>query len=97
MRSFMAAVVFVVGLVAGSCAEPEEEDLGTFPCGDEECDVRSEYCAIADSCDGSEGTRTCHPVPDACEGTATIGCLSQGGNGCGELEGGGIACSPSRG
>lgn len=97
MRGWMAAIAFGLGLVVGACAEPEEEDLGSFPCGNEDCDVRSEYCSVTDQCDGSQGQRSCQPVPDECNGMATTTCLSTGGLGCGEGEHGGISCSPSCG
>lgn len=97
MRLGMLSFALLLGLVVGACTDPEEEDLGTFLCGDVECDVRSEYCNINDQCDGTVGTQTCRPVPDECDGRATVGCLSGGGNGCAEVEEGGIACSPSCG
>ena len=97
MRLLIVSFALLLGLVAGACTAPEEEDLGTFLCGDEECDVRSELCSVDDPCDGSPGSRTCAPVPDECDGRATLACVSTGGNACSQDDEGGFTCSPSCG
>lgn len=43
------------------------------------------------------GAPTCQPVPDECDGRATLECVSVGGLGCSEGEEGGFTCSPSCG
>ena len=85
---------FVTTLVGGSCVE---EDLGEFMCGDELCDVRSQYCYHPDQCDGSVLPPSCVAAPEACDGTADASCLSTGGLGCSERVDGGWDCSPSCG
>ncbi len=96
MRLPTVVLALLLGVVAGACAE--EEDLGTFACGDEDCDVRSEICVIDDQCDGTMGARSCQAAPDACDGRrTTLACVSEGGLGCSEGAEGGFSCSPSCG
>ena len=98
MRLGIFSLALLLGLVVGACIDPEEEDLGSFSCGDVECDVRSEYCSVNQPCDGSDNMQsTCLPLPDSCDGQATLQCLSVGGAGCSQGEEGGFSCSPSCG
>lgn len=98
MRSIVLLAAFLLGLAVAACTDPEEEDLGSFPCGDEECDVRTEYCSVDDDCGGSGAAPpTCVSAPDECNGTVTVRCVGGGGLGCSEGDGGGISCSPSCG
>ncbi len=97
MRLLVASLAFALGSIVGACADPKEEDLGTFPCGDEECDVRSEICYVDDPCDGTVGAQSCHDAPAACDGRTTQACVSTGGLGCARGPEGGFGCSPSCG
>ncbi|MCA9648560.1 MAG: hypothetical protein H6712_03485 [Myxococcales bacterium] len=91
-RQFVTWILAAVaGIGGGSCAE--EEDLGSFACGSEECDVRTELCSHDDCSEPNSTPPQCSDIPPGCDGKASSSCLNTGGRSCSERDGGGFDCS----
>jgi len=93
---------WLVGLGVGVCigcagAEDADDRSGSFPCGDEECDVVAEICMYPENCSGGDEEAppppVCQEAPSVCDGRTTSECLNQGGRICDPDEAGGFTCS----
>jgi hypothetical protein len=61
------------GAPISTCATPPS---GTVPCYDRVCDAATEYCELTYSDVPTPDSVTCRPLPSACGGAATCGCVS---------------------
>lgn len=92
------SLALLAGVGVGVSACEANKDLGSFSCGDEECDVRTEVCNYDPQCSGGDTDDMANPpqcgdIPAECNGRAGSQCLNTGGRSCSEREGGGFDCS----